>query len=242
MFGMFTTGGKYQSVSNFRRLVTDLMHFSSKVPSVTIERRHELGPAYRRANCARPPTWSSIFTKAYALVAARTPRLRTCYLSFPWPRFFENAVNVATINVDRQLKDERIVVHAYITAPETLSLAEIDAIINFHKMSQSTTSRRTMSRQDDLAMCLGRCRRWTWWAALNIFGPVRCRYFGTFGITSVCSYGWAFSNWPLLTSTMHYGMFDPRRMHADATGIRPSCHRRCDSRPSAGGSGEGAAE
>ena len=125
MLGFFTRHGKYHSVSNFRRLVTDLMHFSSKVPSVTIERPMSLARLIdARQACARPPTWSSIFTKAYALVAARTPRLRTCYLSFPWPRFYENAVNVATINVDRQIADERIVVHAYIASPETYSLAE----------------------------------------------------------------------------------------------------------------------
>ena len=52
-------------------------------------------------------------------------------------------------------------------------------------------------------------RRWTWWAALNILGPVRCRFFGTFGITSVCSFGSGILNLvPLLTSTIHYGMFD----------------------------------
>jgi hypothetical protein len=48
-----------------------------------------------------------------------------------------------------------------------------------------------------------------WWAGLNVLGPVRCRYFGTFGITSVGSQGAGITHLvPLLTSQLHYGMFD----------------------------------
>jgi len=206
---MFTPRGKYLSVSNFRRLVTDLMHFSSKVPSVTLERRFSLATLVdARHACAQPPSWSAIFTKAYALVAARTPRLRSCYLSFPWQRFYENAVSIATINIDRQLVDERIVVHAYISAPETRSLAELDAIINHHK-HEPVENIPSYVRSHRLSMVPWPLRRWTWWAALSILGPVRCRYFGTFGISSVCSFGSGILNLvPLLTSTIHYGMID----------------------------------
>ena len=53
-------------------------------------------------------------------------------------------------------------------------------------------------------------RRLLWWAALNVLGPVRCRYFGTFGITFVGSQGASITHLvPLLTSQLHYGMFDP---------------------------------
>jgi hypothetical protein len=48
-----------------------------------------------------------------------------------------------------------------------------------------------------------------WWAALNILGSVRCGYFGTFGITSLGSQGAGITHLvPLLTSQLHYGMFD----------------------------------
>ena len=209
MFSLGNSPGKYHSVSYFRRLVTDLMYFSAKVPCVTIERRMCLAPLIEaRQACARPPSWSAIFTKAYALVAARTPRLRTCYLSFPWPRLYENAVSVATVNVDRQLADERIVIHAYISAPETLSLPALDEILQHYKnepvenLSSYMTGRR-------VSMIPWPLRRWAWWAALNILGPIRCHFFGTFGITSVCSFGSGILNLvPLLTSTLHYGMFD----------------------------------
>src|SRR5437763_14723893 len=93
--------GKSYSVSYFRRLVVDLMHFSAKVPSVTIERRMDLAPLVAaRESCTPSPSWSALFTKAYAVVAARSPALRTSYLTFPWPRFYEHPVNIATLNID----------------------------------------------------------------------------------------------------------------------------------------------
>jgi hypothetical protein len=78
--------GQIHLCSYFRRLVTDLMHFSAKVPSVTIERRMDLAPlvAARQA-CMPPPTWSAIFTKAYALVEWSCTR-RSAAVSFLPPR------------------------------------------------------------------------------------------------------------------------------------------------------------
>lgn len=201
--------GRYYSVSYFRRLVTDLMYFSAKVPSVTIERHMDLARlvAARRA-CTPPPTWSAIFAKAYALVAARTPVLRTSYLTFPWPRFYEHFTNIATLNIDRQLADERVVVVAHVASPESRTLQEIDAIIHAHQEEpvESILSYRQAAR---LSRVPWPFRRMVWWAALNVFGSIRCRNFGTFSITSLGSQGAGITHTvPLGTSQLHYGMFD----------------------------------
>jgi hypothetical protein len=92
----------------------------------------------RRAN-SPAPTWSAIFTKAYALVAALTGYRNAARLSrVPWP-----------------------------------------------------------------------LRRALWWAGLNVLGRLRCHHFGTFGVTSVGALGAGLLHIvPLLTSTLHYGMFD----------------------------------
>src|SRR5450631_1738542 len=101
---MSQPGGKYYPISYFRRLVTDLMQFAAAVPSVTVERRMDLSRlVWARQASAPSPTWSAIFMKAYALVATRTPALRTSYLKFPWPRFYQHPINIATLNLDRQL-------------------------------------------------------------------------------------------------------------------------------------------
>jgi hypothetical protein len=201
--------GKYVPVSYFRRLVTDLMHFSAKVPSATIERHMDLtGLVAARQACSPPPTWSAIFTKAYAAVAARTPALRTSYLASPWPRLYEHPVNVATLNVDRQLVGERVVLYAHVPSPESRTLQELDAIIHTHQDEpvESIPSYRKAVR---LSRVPWPFRRLLWWAALNVFGSVRCQHFGTFAITSLGALGAGITHLvPLLTSQLHYGMFD----------------------------------
>lgn len=202
--------GRYIAVSYFRRLVTDLMYFSAKVPSVTLERHMELAPlvAARQA-CTPAPTWSAIFVKAFALVAARSPLLRTSYLTFPWPRFYEHFTNIATLNVDRQIADERVVLYAHVASPEGMSFPDIDAIIREHQQQpvESIPSYRLAAR---LSRVPWPFRRWIWWAGLNVFGPLRSHCFGTFGITSLGSQGAGITHLvPLLTCQLHYGIFDP---------------------------------
>jgi hypothetical protein len=201
--------GRYIPVSYFRRLVTDLMHFSAKVPSVTIERRMDLAPlvAARQA-CTPAPTWSAIITKAYALVAARTPPLRTSYLKAPWPRLYEHATNIATLNIDRQLADERVVLYAHVPGPEALTLREIDDVIHHHQEGpvEGIPSYRRAVR---LSRVPWPFRRLVWWAGLNLSGPLRCHHFGTFGVTSLGALGAGVTHLlPVLTSQVHYGLFD----------------------------------
>src|SRR5439155_16401589 len=181
---MSRSTGKYTSISCFRRLVTDLMHFSMKVPSVTVERRMELARlvAARQA-CTPPPTWSAIFAKAYAVVAARTPLLRTSYLSFPWDRFYEHPINIATLNIDRQLENERIVLYAHIANPESRTLQELDAIIRRH-VEEPAANLPSYRRAVLLSRVPWPFRRWLWWGALNVFSTIRCHNFGTFATSS----------------------------------------------------------
>jgi len=201
--------GKYHSVSYFRRLVTDLMQFADMVPSVTIERRMDLSRLIAaRRGCTPSPTWSAIFVNAYALVAARTPALRTSYVRFPWPRFYEHPINIATLNVDRQLAQERIVLQVHIPSPETCTIVNLDALIRDYQERplENIPSYRTAVRMSRVPWPI---RQWLWWGALNVFGSTRCHHFGTFSITSLGSQGCGILHLvPLLTSTLHYDMFD----------------------------------
>jgi hypothetical protein len=204
-----TAVGKYHRISPFRRLVIDLMHFSAMVPSATVERRMPLASLCEaRRLCVPAPTWSGMFAKAYARVAARIPQLRTSYMEFPWPRFYEHATNIATINVDRQLPSERIVIYAHIPNPQDLSLREVDAIIRFHQEAplQSIAS---YCQAAWLSHVPWPFRRALYWAALNAFGSVRCDNFGTFGISTVgCQGAGILHLMPIVTSSLHYGMID----------------------------------
>jgi hypothetical protein len=201
--------GRSYAVSHFRRLVVDLMHFSAKVPSITIERQMDLSALVAaRDLCQPPPTWSAIFTKAYAMVAARRAELRTSYMTFPWPRFYEHPCNIATLNIDRQLATERVVLYAHVVRPEERTLYEIDALIHDHQEQpvDSFASYRAAVRLSRLPSPL---RQFMWWGGLNVFGGMRCKHFGTFGLSSIGALGASLLHMvPLLTSTLHYGMFE----------------------------------
>jgi hypothetical protein len=154
------------------------------------------------------PTWSGIFTKAFALVAARVPAFRTSYLTFPWPRFYEHFTIIVTLNIDRQFADERVVLYAHIVSPENLTSWEIDAIIQ-DQQRQPEDNIPSYCHAVRLSRIPWPFRRLLWWAATNFLGPIRCQFFGTFVVSSLGSQGAGITHLvPLLTSQLHYGMFD----------------------------------
>jgi len=185
------------------------MHFSAKVPSVTIDRRMKLAAlvAARRA-CLPRPSWSAIFIKAFALIAARTPELRTAYMTFPWARLYEHPINIATLNVERVANGEKMVLQIQVRTPETRSLDELDAVIVRSKEDPVETI-KSYRRARKLSLTPWPLRHMIWWGGLNVFGRRRAHNFGTFGFTSVGAQGAGVLHLiPVLTSTIHYGLFD----------------------------------
>jgi hypothetical protein len=206
---MAQTVGRNVRLTPFRRLVTDLMYFSTKVPSVTIERRMNLARlAMARQACAPRPGWCIVFTKAFAIVAARHPELRQSYMTFPWPRLYEHPHNIATLNIDRHDGDERIVMYAHLRRPESQPLARLNALVRRYQETP-LDQLAEFKRARKLSLLPGPLRRLIFWGGLNVFGRRRSHNFGTFGITSTCAQGTGILRIiPLLTSTLHYGLLD----------------------------------
>jgi len=201
--------GRYLPVSPFRGLVADLMKMSQRVPTVTVERYMNLSDliAARRSIYPRP-TWTALFTKAFAMLARDYPALRRNYMTIPWPRFYEHPHNVATLNVERKVGGENVVLYCSLRSPENRSLAELDEIIRHHKEDPIETV-RSYQRSMRLARCPSLIRRLVWWTTLGMLGKVRCHNFGTFGISTVASQGAGLVQLlPLLTSTIFYSLFD----------------------------------
>ncbi|QVL34117.1 hypothetical protein KIH39_09480 [Telmatocola sphagniphila] len=200
---------RYRSVSYFRRLVVDNMHFSRQVPSTTIERTMDLSELMAARNCAEPsPTWSAIFIKAYALVAREQSLVRTSYLKFPWPKLYEHDQSCATLNLDRKFQSERIVLQIQLNAPESSTLSELDRQIHAaqHNPLETISAYRNATR---LSRVPWPFRRLIWWLGLNVSGACRARNFGTFGITSLGGQGTGIVHLAnLLTSTIHFGVFE----------------------------------
>jgi len=207
---MVTPRGAYSSPTPFRRLVIDLMHFSAQVPGATIERLMPLEPLITARKFARnPPTWSAIFTKAFAMVAREIPDLRTTYLNFPFGRYYLHPHSIATINVHREIEGESAILFAAIPSPDKLPLGEIDAQLKGYQ-ENPVAAIPSFQQALKLTGIPWPFRRMVWWGALNLSGPFRCRNFGTFGISSLGGQGAGITHLaPMQTSQLHYGMFTP---------------------------------
>jgi hypothetical protein len=180
--------GTVRRISLPRRLVADLMHASIRIPFVSLSRRLDIRQLIEaRAMGAQPPGWAAIFVKAFALVAKGEPVLRTLYVKWPWPGFYELPRSVAMIAIARVEDGEDCVLPQKITAADGLPLTEVDTQIRFAKEApiDQVPAFRKMLWATSLPLPL---RRLIWQIGLN-FGRQRANYFGSFGVTSVAAYG-----------------------------------------------------
>ena len=175
--------GFYLPLSLPRRLMGDFLHFSSRIPSVPVERRMNLAPVVMARELATPkPSWCSIFTKAWGFACAAHPALRRAYLSFPWSRLYQHSINVATIAVERPYGGDDAVFFIQMTQPERKPLLEIDRRLKWFK-DRPLDSAAVLQRQMRLASLPQPLRRLLWWSALNLDGRRRAR--------TRCGYRWA---------------------------------------------------
>jgi hypothetical protein len=206
---MSNPGGRSIALSVPRRFIGDLVHFAHKIPSVPVERRMHLGALARARERLEPrPSWCTLFTKAYALVAERMPELRRAYMSWPRPHLYEHPTSVASIAVERQFDGEEGVFFGHIKSPAEIELAELDKRLRHLKVAPilEVGSFRQSIR---LARMPWPVRRFVWWFGLNVWGRKRAHHLGTFGISVYASLG-AASLHPLspLTTTLNYGVLE----------------------------------
>lgn len=164
------------------------MRASVGVPFVSLTRSVNLRPLLEaRAQAANPPGWAAIFVKAFALVARERPILRTLYVKWPLPGFYELPRSVAMVAIARTAGGEECVLPQRVTAPDEITLGEVEALIRQAKEAPIDTvpAFRKMLRATRLPLPL---RRLLWAVGLNL-GRQRANYFGSFGVTSVAAYG-----------------------------------------------------
>jgi hypothetical protein len=169
----------------------------------------QLAPLVRARAAAVPqPGWCAIFTKAYALVAAKRPELRRDYLSFPWPHLYEHAISVATVAIERSFDGENAVFFLPIQSPEKLPLVQLDTRLSHCK--QCPFDEIGAFRRISLVGRLPRrIRLLLWFLALHCLPRKRAKILGTYGITVYAGLG-AASLHPLsvLSTTLNYGVID----------------------------------
>jgi hypothetical protein len=180
--------GTVRKITLPRRLVADLMHASIGVPFVSLARPLNIRSlSEARAQAAARPGWAAIFVKAFALVAREQPVLRTLYVKWPTPAFYELPRSVAMVAIARVEDGQDCVLPQKVTSPDEMPLAEVDAMIRHAKDApiDEVPAFRKILRTTRLPLPL---RRLFWAIGLN-FGRQRANWFGSFGVTSVAAYG-----------------------------------------------------
>ena len=199
--------GKVKAVSLARKFVIDLMHAS--VPLVVVKRTLKIERLVNaRAKLAARPGWSPIIAKAFCIVAREEPWLRTFYLKWPWPHFYELPRSVTMAGIIRDSFDTDVPLVLKLGAADEHSLAELDQVLLSGKSAPlaEVPSINRILRITRLPWLL---RRLIWAFTLNI-GRQRANHFGTFAITSVATLGseTVVANSPG-PSVMTYGMLRP---------------------------------
>ena len=181
--------GKLIPMPPGRRLVAELMHHASKVPSIPLARTCRIPDLVEARQQSEPaPSWMAIFIRAYALVARDIPELRRAWVPFPWPRLYEHPVSVAAVLIEREVLGESMVLGAKIRSPEEQSLQAIEGHLARYRETpvEKITAFRQLIRLAGLPWPLN---RFFLWRILSLSGFTRASRLGTFVISSLGNFG-----------------------------------------------------
>jgi hypothetical protein len=189
-----------------RRLMRDNLRSTAGAPTAPVQRTMSLAPLIqaRNGHPDRPP-WTALFVKGLALVAEEIDQLRQTYLAFPWGRLYQYDHSVAIIAVERFHAGEHAVFPLMIGHAAALAIAEIAARIH-HAQSDDIDRIPSFRRALRMAALPSPIRRLAIWIGLNA-GRHRAKYFGTFVLSTVTSFGAELPTliWPVGTG-LTYGL------------------------------------
>lgn len=189
-----------------RRLVTDLLFFSKRIPHQALTRYCDLSRLCEiKRSLSSHVGWAALFVKAYSHLAQRHPNLRQSYMPWPVAHLYQHPANIARLSVSREYNGEECVFYARIHQPEKLSIVELQQSIQRWK-SAPVESIINYRRQWNVARLPTLIRRLLWWMTLNISGRIREGRFGTFVLTTVASEGAVSIHPPsVVGTTLTYG-------------------------------------
>src|SRR5436190_14754900 len=181
--------GTWLGLSPARKMTIELLHFARQVPSVPVARALNVAAVARaRAQAAAPPSWTTVFVRAYGLVARRFPGLRRALIPWPYPRLYEHPHSVCALVVEREWRGETVLLGAKLRAPEDMPLGAIHR--HLRRLKESPVREVSEFRQ---ALRVGRLpgplRRFLFWHSLQFSGAKRAKRFGTFMVSSYGSLG-----------------------------------------------------
>lgn len=184
--------------------MSDVLHFHQQIPTCAQDRFVPLVDLDElRSGLRSRISWQTIFLKAFAGVAARHPRLRQTWRTWPWPHIFQHTSTWATVAVSRRFRNDDWLFWGRIESPEATPLEEIQADLD--RFSNERVEE--VFRKQLLLSSLPRlARRLIWWWQLNVAGEKRVKRTGTFSLSSVAGRGAEIQHPPgFVTSVLTFG-------------------------------------
>ena len=196
-------------LSRNRTLVGDVAEFARRMPTFAVDRLASVGElAALRSRTTPRISWTVLFLKAYALVAADCRPLRQAYLCWPWPHLIEHPNSVATVAINRRDEehDEDRLCWGRFIEPERQSLVELQQALERYQCEPIDEVFRQQVQQSKLPRLL---RRLAWWFNLNLVVAKRTKRLGTFSMSTLAGLGaWNRSHPSILTTSLTFGPLD----------------------------------
>lgn len=185
----------------------DVLHFHKQSATCAHDRIFDLSRvAELRSRVPVRISWSLLFVKAFALVAARRPVLRQTYQNWPWPHLYQHTQNVAMIATHRIHREEPWVLWSRFVQPETQSLIDMQKRLERYLTEPVPQAFRQQWQLSGLPTIF---RRLLWWWTFNIAVSRRAHRSGTFFLTTLAGKGVEIQDPPaFLTSNLTYGPLD----------------------------------
>lgn len=171
-------------LSSCRRALAAMLRYAQRMPTIPVACRMNLADvAAARRSTASPPSWSSIFIRAYGLTCARFDQLRRSWISWPRPYLYQHPHSVCAAAIEREWEGEQVVLPGLIGQPEENSLDGIQQQLRRYQDADvwSIAGYRRSVRFGYLPSFV---QRLLLWHKLDVSGERRARYFGTFGFSN----------------------------------------------------------
>jgi hypothetical protein len=192
-----------------RGAVNDVALLARRIPLFPVDREMRLADlAAARSDAPRRIGWAACFLKAYGLVAAEMPLLRSWIVRGFRSRLATSSHSVATLAVSRVVDDADRLFFARLSAPESLPLDRIQAFI---ERQATAPIDEVFRRQLELEMVPGWLRRGILRWNMHSTSRKRPGRIGTFSMSSLAGFAAGNHFHPTLcTTSLCQGPLDER--------------------------------
>ncbi len=198
--------GERIPLSRIRVTVNDLLDLSRDFPSIPVQRTINVSAVLQaRSELADRPSWTALFTKAYAIVSDEFPQLRRAFIKLPSPHLRQYPTSVACIAFEREFEGDVGVLTARIKNPARMPLRNLT-----RRLQRFTTDPVERVHDFRRLLTLAKYPRWVRRIVLSLAlnSPRHKRnHFGTFSVSVYSGLG-AESLHPIapVTSVLNYGV------------------------------------